>query len=111
MAPAVDSRLAILTVLPASFVVITYLKRFIRNRRNKPHLPPGPVPLPLLGNVLSINTKEPWLTYTEWAATYGDLLFVRLLGQEVVKVIYVGQYMLVYGTPGVPFSSPDARMP
>ncbi|KAG1829819.1 cytochrome P450 [Suillus variegatus] len=86
MAPAVDSRLAILAVLLASFAVITHLKRFIRNRRNKPHLPPGPVPLPLLGNVLSINTKEPWLTYTEWAATYGDLLFVRLLGQEVVVI-------------------------
>ncbi|KAG2060511.1 cytochrome P450 [Suillus hirtellus] len=86
MAPVVDSCLAILAVLPASFVVITYLKRFIRNRRNKPRLPPGPAPLPLLGNVLSINTKEPWLTYTEWAATYGDLLFVRLLGQEVVVI-------------------------
>ncbi|KAG1846138.1 cytochrome P450 [Suillus tomentosus] len=84
MFPSVDGRLAILAVLPASFVIITVFKRFIRNRQNK--LPPGPVPLPLLGNVLSLDAKAPWLTYTEWAAVYGDLLFVRLLGQEIVVI-------------------------
>ncbi|KAG2100143.1 cytochrome P450 [Suillus discolor] len=84
MFPSVDARLAVIAVLPASLVFITSLKRFIRNRQNK--LPPGPVPLPLLGNVLSIDTKEPWLTYTKWAAAYGDLFFVRLLGQEVVVI-------------------------
>ncbi|KAG2100141.1 cytochrome P450 [Suillus discolor] len=84
MFPLVNPRLAILAVLPAFFFLITSLKRFIRNRQNK--LPPGPVPLPLLGNVLSIDTKEPWLTYTKWAAAYGDLFFVRLLGQKVVVI-------------------------
>ncbi|KAG1829844.1 cytochrome P450 [Suillus variegatus] len=78
------SGLANLAILLASFIVITSLKRFIMNRQKK--LPPGPVPLPLLGNVLSLDTKAAWLTYTEWAATYGDLFFVRLLGQEVVVI-------------------------
>ncbi|KAG1897431.1 cytochrome P450 [Suillus fuscotomentosus] len=84
MFPSVDGRLAILAVLPASFVVITVFKRFTRNRQNK--LPPGPVPLPLLGNILSLDAKAPWLTYTEWAAVYGDLLFVQLLGQEIMVI-------------------------
>ncbi|KAG1899593.1 cytochrome P450 [Suillus fuscotomentosus] len=84
MFPSVDGRLANLAILLASFIVITSLKRFITNRQKK--LPPGPVPLPLLGNVLSLDTKAAWLTYTEWAAAYGDLFFVRLLGQEVVVI-------------------------
>ncbi|KAG1729295.1 cytochrome P450 [Suillus occidentalis] len=86
MFPSLDSRIAILAVLPASLVVIQAFKRFIDNRQRKPCLPPGPVPLPLLGNFLSIDTKEPWLTYTEWGNTYGDLVFVRLLGNEVVVI-------------------------
>ncbi|KAG2038716.1 cytochrome P450 [Suillus americanus] len=86
MFPSVDGRLAIVAALPASLVVIKAFTRFIDSRQNKPRLPPGPAPLPLLGNVLSLDTKEPWLTYTEWGATYGDLFVVRLLGQEVVVI-------------------------
>ncbi|KAG2368721.1 cytochrome P450 [Suillus spraguei] len=67
-------------------MIIAALRRFIENRQNKPSLPPGPVLLPLLGNILSINAKEPWLTYTEWCTTYGDLVFVQLLGQEMVVI-------------------------
>ncbi|KAG6373510.1 cytochrome P450 [Boletus reticuloceps] len=33
---------------------------------------------------LAISTAEPWLTYTAWKKTYGDLLHVRLLGQSFV---------------------------
>ncbi|KAG2060456.1 cytochrome P450 [Suillus hirtellus] len=83
--PSVDGCPGILTILPLSLVVIIALRRFTNNRQNKP-CPPGPAPLPLLGNILSINTKEPWLSYTEWGAAYGDLVFVRLLGQEVISI-------------------------
>jgi hypothetical protein len=71
MFPAFDGRIAILVILPASLVVIKAFTRFVGSRQRKPCLPPGPVPLPLLGNVLSIDTKEPWLAYTKWGTAYG----------------------------------------
>ncbi|KAG2368716.1 cytochrome P450 [Suillus spraguei] len=86
MVPVVDGRLTIRAVLAISCVVVTAIRWFIKNRQNKQRLPPGPVPLPLLGNFLSIDTKEPWLTYTEWGATYGGLVFVRLPDQDVVLI-------------------------
>ncbi|KAI6039873.1 cytochrome P450 [Pisolithus marmoratus] len=46
--------------------------------------PPGPRALPLVGNLLSLNSAEPWLSYTEWGKKYGDLLYVRLLGQNFI---------------------------
>lgn len=34
-------------------------------------LPPGPTPVPILGNVLDLTAKELWLVATEWANKFG----------------------------------------
>lgn len=86
MPPAVNGHLATLASISLSFVALTALGQFIKKRKNIPSLPPGPAPLPLLGNVLSVNSLEPWLTYTEWCAEYGDLIFLRILDEQMVVV-------------------------
>jgi cytochrome P450 len=35
-------------------------------------MPPGPRPLPFLGNKLSIPKSAPWIQFEKWAQTYGD---------------------------------------
>ncbi|KAH7905082.1 cytochrome P450 [Hygrophoropsis aurantiaca] len=55
-------------------------------RRDGPPLPPGPPPTPIVGNVRGINASAPWLTYTEWAATYGDLVYSRFFRQEIILI-------------------------
>ncbi|KAG1896664.1 uncharacterized protein F5891DRAFT_581537 [Suillus fuscotomentosus] len=57
-----------------------HLRRFIKKRQHSPSLPPGLVPLPLLENVLPVDSQEPWLTYTEWSAAYG-IWSSSLIGQ------------------------------
>ncbi|KIJ63246.1 hypothetical protein HYDPIDRAFT_92560 [Hydnomerulius pinastri MD-312] len=78
------TRLALL--VPASVVVVDIIRRLVQARRQREGFPfpPGPTPVPFLGNILSIDAEEPWKTYTEWRATYGDILYVRLLDMDFI---------------------------
>ncbi|KAL4062922.1 cytochrome P450 [Scleroderma yunnanense] len=49
-------------------------------------LPPGPIGLPVIGNVFGINIVAPWLTYEEWAKRYGDIVYANLLGQDCIII-------------------------
>jgi len=49
-------------------------------------LPPGPKPLPVIGNILDVPTKKPWEVYQSWSHTYGDLIFLTLPGQPLLIV-------------------------
>jgi hypothetical protein len=50
------------------FVIQTIHSR--RRRRGLPY-PPGPRPLPLIGNLLDIPKDFTWLSYTEFSKKYG----------------------------------------
>ncbi|KAK6794413.1 hypothetical protein RDI58_007866 [Solanum bulbocastanum] len=71
--------------LPASFLIfipffLLILKQLIPK---SPNLPPGPLPWPLLGNILQIG-KSPHISLAQLAKIHGPLISVKLGTQLVV---------------------------
>ncbi|KAA1476662.1 cytochrome P450 [Dentipellis sp. KUC8613] len=82
--------------LSAAFLIIALVLSSIRQRRTLP-APPGPAPLPIFGNFLSLPAKHQWVTFANWSKTLqSDLISVRSFGQltlvinskKVVKDLY-----------------------
>ncbi|KIJ22420.1 hypothetical protein M422DRAFT_277159 [Sphaerobolus stellatus SS14] len=40
------------------------------------NLPPGPLPLPIVGNHYQIPQNKPWETYSRWKQEYGDIIHI-----------------------------------
>ncbi|KAL1659945.1 cytochrome P450 [Schizophyllum commune] len=72
----------------AACLFLAVIYTYIRFRyASQPPLPPGPRPLPLLGNFLSMPSRLDWLTYMEWAKQYNtDVLYLNVLGQSMLVV-------------------------
>lgn len=64
------SELTVLAVV-ASLCAIAYLSSKLRMTRRKLPYPPGPRPLPIIGNALSIPTKQMARAYREMSYKYG----------------------------------------
>jgi hypothetical protein len=62
-----------------SFIAVILAVRDHQRRRGCPY-PPGPRPLPLIGNLLDIPKEFSWLSYAQLSKKYGTShLVVRLL--------------------------------
>jgi hypothetical protein len=64
-------------------LLVLYAFKHQAARRSLP-LPPGPKPLPIIGNLFDIPKSKVWLTYNAWNERYGDVVYVEALGQKIV---------------------------
>jgi len=54
-----------------------------QRRRGLPY-PPGPRPLPIIGNLLDIPKKFSWLAYSKFSKKHGNILSFQIFGQVIV---------------------------
>ena len=50
----------------------------IRDLRRRRACPPGPRPLPIIGNLLDIPKESSWLAYTQFSKKYGEAISLVL---------------------------------
>jgi hypothetical protein len=60
----------------ASFLSAIFAIRDYQRRRGLPY-PPGPRPLPLIGNLLDIPKEFSWLSYTQLSKNHGMIYFAE----------------------------------
>ncbi|XP_073454698.1 cytochrome P450 2C8-like isoform X1 [Aquarana catesbeiana] len=76
------------STLILAFCVTCLILFFMRNRnKNDWHLPPGPTPLPFLGNVLQLNMKDLIKSFKKLAKIHGDVFTVHL-GSRTIVVLH-----------------------
>ncbi|KAF9560814.1 cytochrome P450 [Agrocybe pediades] len=63
-------------------VLVTY--GWKRRQSRNVLLPPGPPGYPIIGNVYDIPQGYAWLTYNEWAKTYGDVFRFEVFGKTTI---------------------------
>ncbi|KAL0960725.1 hypothetical protein HGRIS_005750 [Hohenbuehelia grisea] len=69
--------------LVALIVVLTYLiHRLLKPRRVL--LPPGPIGLPLVGNILDLPTVQPWNGFADLGKKYGGIIHLKALSQSII---------------------------
>ncbi|KAG8550071.1 hypothetical protein GDO81_029042 [Engystomops pustulosus] len=88
------------TILLSAFVILVLVIAF-RNRNPGKYInfPPGPKPLPIIGNILSINMSTPYKTFMELSKKYGPVFSVQIgftkmvvmCGYDTVKEALVDQ--------------------
>lgn len=75
-------------------VFYTVLKQFTGRRGRK--LPPGPRPVPLLGNVHQLPLQYQQRAFAQWGRVYGDLIYARLFQKPalVLNSVQVAQDLM-----------------
>ncbi|XP_073442535.1 cytochrome P450 2K1-like [Dendrobates tinctorius] len=73
------------TVLVAIFVGLYLIKIFKGSKSNSyKNFPPGPKPLPIIGNMHILNLKRPYKTFLELSKKYGPVFSVQIGSEKIV---------------------------
>ena len=75
--------LTYLAIGSLAFVVMVWYRR---KSQSSFRSPPGPRPLPLIGNIFSLNFSRMHLTFAQLAEVYGKIFKVSILGQDVIVI-------------------------
>lgn len=73
-----------LQTLAFSLAFLTLASWYFTRIRRRKRCPPGPQPLPILGNMFEIPTENAWETYAQWKEEYGDIIYLEVLGAPMV---------------------------
>ncbi|OOQ91426.1 Fumitremorgin C synthase [Penicillium brasilianum] len=108
--PVSPALLVLAISIPAlcSWFVRTWLTS--QHRKRLP-LPPGPKPLPIIGNLHQVPRELPWKIYKQWADTYGPIMTIHLAGTttvvfsswDVIKTHVERRNTIYSSRPSVPF--------
>uniref|UniRef100_A0A8C5QFZ0 Cytochrome P450 n=1 Tax=Leptobrachium leishanense TaxID=445787 RepID=A0A8C5QFZ0_9ANUR len=72
------------TLVIAFFITCLIYVLIWRSHYRKSQMPPGPTPLPLIGNLLQLNLEELPENFTQLAQTHGNVFTIHFLNTPVV---------------------------
>lgn len=67
-----------------SLVFLAILLLLYLASRSQPRLPPGPRPLPIIGNLHQAPRKDSWLQFKKWHDQYGPVVSFKVGQQQFV---------------------------
>jgi len=75
--------LVVLLAIPSIFVIVDYARMLLLRAK----MPPGPFPLPIIGNVHQFPKEKPWYRFEEWSKKFDNPIITVWVGRRPVVVL------------------------